>query len=359
VAPPHALLASGLTITFDPLHVSFSTLSYRHTVTSKIPYPSHPQEKIALMTSLSRAQRLVALFLACVCLITRALPSAQAQDQPPSFSPDQLDQIVSRIALYPDPLLAQILTASTFSDQIPDAASWADQHHYLTGQALSNAITADQLPWDPSVQALLPFPSVLDQMASDPNWTNDLGNAVLAQRPEVMDAVQRMRQKAKDFGYLRSNGQIVVSGAPGYIEIEPANPAFVVVPAYDPRVVYFAPRPGFVVGSAIGLGFGVTIGTYFRPWGWGYSHLGWRDHVVIVNNRPWNRTWVNRREYVHPYPAVHRYGPVPGRAAAAPPRVVEHHELVPRSAHERELARGGQPHVEEHHPQPHRDDHRR
>ena len=130
------------------------------------------------MTSLSRAQRLVALFLACVCLITRALPSAQAQDQPPSFSPDQLDQIVSRIALYPDPLLAQILTASTFSDQIPDAASWADQHHYLTGQALSNAITADQLPWDPSVQALLPFPSVLDQMASDPNWTNDLGNAV-------------------------------------------------------------------------------------------------------------------------------------------------------------------------------------
>ncbi|HXT76599.1 MAG TPA: DUF3300 domain-containing protein [Candidatus Eisenbacteria bacterium] len=105
------------------------------------------------MTSLSRAQRLVALFLACVCLITRALPSAQAQDQPPSFSPDQLDQIVSRIALYPDPLLAQILTASTFSDQIPDAASWADQHHYLTGQALSNAITADQLPWDPSVQA--------------------------------------------------------------------------------------------------------------------------------------------------------------------------------------------------------------
>jgi len=136
VAPPSALVASGLTTTFDPLHVYFSTLSHRHTVTSKIPHTSHPEEKIALMTSKSRAQRLVALFLACVCLITLALPSAQAQDQPPSFGPDQLDQIVERIALYPDPLLAQILTASTFPDQIPDAASWADQHHYLTGQAL-------------------------------------------------------------------------------------------------------------------------------------------------------------------------------------------------------------------------------
>jgi len=173
-----------------------------------------------------------------------------------------------------------------------------------------------------------------------------------------MDAVQRMRQKAKDFGYLRSNGQIVASGAPGYIEIEPVNPAFVVVPVYDPRVVYFELRPGFVVGSAIGFGFGVTIGTFFRPWGWGYSHFGWRDHVVIVNNRPWNRTWVNRRVYVHPYPAVHRYGPGPDHVAAAPPRVVEHHELIARSPHERELPRGGHPHVEEHHPAPHHDEHR-
>jgi len=303
-------------------------------------------------------RRIATVLLGFICTITTFMPPiAQGQDQPPSFSPDQLDQIVSRIALYPDPLLAQILSASTFPDQIPDAASWADQHHYLTGQALADAINADQLPWDPSVQALLPFPSVIDQMASDPNWTNDLGNAVLAQRQDVMDAVQRMRQKAKDFGYLRSNGQIVASGAPGYIEIEPVNPAFVVVPVYDPRVVYFEPRPGFVVGSSIGFGFGVTIGTFFRPWGWGYSHFGWRDHVVIVNNRPWNRTWVNRRVYVHPYPAVHRYGPGPDHVAAAPPRVVEHHELIARSPHERELPRGGQPHVEEHHPQPHHHDH--
>src|SRR5580693_10365545 len=114
-----------------------------------------------------------------------------AQAPPPSFPPAQLDQLVQRVALYPDPLLAQVLSAATFPDQIGDAAKWADQHHYLTGDALAQAITGDQLPWDPSVQALLPFPSVLDMMASDMNWTSQLGNAFLAQHQEVMDAVQR------------------------------------------------------------------------------------------------------------------------------------------------------------------------
>ena len=153
---------------------------------------------------------------AVVCLSLVAAP-ALAQDQaPPSFTPDQLDHIVSRIALYPDPLLAQVLTASTFPDQIPDAAQWADDHHYLTGQELADAIQQDQLPWDPSVQALLPFPSVLGMMASDMSWTNDLGNAVLGDRDAVMDAVQWMRKKAMDYGYLRSNAQIVVCGRPVY-----------------------------------------------------------------------------------------------------------------------------------------------
>src|ERR1700694_6022454 len=80
---------------------------------------------------------------------------------PPFFPPQQMDGLVSRVALYPDPLLAQVLAAATFSDQIPDAARWADQHHYLTGDVLARDIQEDQLPWDPSVQALLPFPSVL------------------------------------------------------------------------------------------------------------------------------------------------------------------------------------------------------
>src|ERR1700740_125944 len=165
---------------------------------------------------------LLAAFLVAVPVLAQA---------PPSYPPDQLDQLVSRIALYPDPLLAQILAGATFPDQIPDAARWADQHHYLTGQALADAIQEDQLPWDPSVQALLPFPSVLVMMASDMNWTTDLGNAFLAQAQDVMDAVQRERRKARDFGYLRSNGQIVVGAGP-YITIMPVNPAYVVVPYY-------------------------------------------------------------------------------------------------------------------------------
>ncbi len=275
---------------------------------------------------------------------------------PPSYPPAQLDRLVARIALYPDPLLAQILAAATFPDQIPDAARWADQHHYLTGQALADAIQADQLPWDPSVQALLPFPSVLEMMASDMGWTTDLGNAFLAQQQDVMDAVQRQRQKARDFGYLRSNGQIVVDSGP-YITIMPVNPAFMVVPYYDPRIVFFAPRPGFVVGGAIRFGFGVTIGGFrpygwdlgkfdviggfFRPWGWGSGGIDWGAHTVIINNAPWRRTWVNRHEYVHPYPGVRRFSPAE--------RVPERHELHERTEHERAAAREGRKAEEEHH----------
>src|ERR1700734_263871 len=121
-------------------------------------------------------------------------PQGQPQGPPPMLAPQQLDPLVSRIALYPDPLLAQILTAATFPEQIPDAANWADEHASLRNDALAGAITGDNLPWDPSVLALLPFPSVLDMMAQDPGWTQSLGNAVLVQRPDVMDSVQRMRQ---------------------------------------------------------------------------------------------------------------------------------------------------------------------
>jgi hypothetical protein len=238
-------------------------------------------------------------------------------------------------------LLAQILTASTFYNDIPAAAEWADQHHYLSGDALAQAITADQLPWDPSVQALLPFPSVLDMMASDMPWTEELGNAVLAQRPDVMDAVQMMRRRAYDYGYLRSGPAIVVGAGP-YITIMPVNPGFVVVPAYNPAVVFIAPRAGFVVGAAIRFGFGVAIGLAFRPWGWGFgwTHFDWGHHVVIVNNHAWGRTWVNRTTYVHPY-AVRRFAP-------AGPRPAERHELERRSAQERAAAKEGRAVREEH-----------
>ena len=271
----------------------------------------------------------------------QAPPPDQASDQaPPSFSPDQLDKLVSRIALYPDPLLAQVLAAATYSDQIPDAAKWADEHHYLTGDDLAKAITADQLSYDPSVQALLPFPSVLDTMASDLDWTQSLGNAFLAQRQDVMDAAQRMRQKAKDFGYLKSNDQIAVNADGSYIDIEPVNPGFICVPAYDPLVVFWPPRPGFFVGGAIGFGFGINIGVAFRPWGWGFARFDWRGHGVFINNAPWGRTWANRRFYAHPYAGVHRYEPA---------RRAEGHRLIGRSEEERRAPREGRPHPQERH----------
>jgi len=281
--------------------------------------------------------RLWASCLAVVLSFALCAQSTFAQ-APPAYTPEQLDNLVSRIALYPDPLLAQVLTASTFPDQIPDAAKWADEHHYLKGQELADAITKDQLPWDPSVQALLPFPSVLDTMASDMNWTTDLSNAVLAERDAVMDAVQRQRHKAKQYGYLRTGGPIVVSGGT-YIDIVPADPAFIVVPAYDPLIVFAPPRPGFVIGAAIGFGFGVAIGAWFHPWGWGASRIVWVNHAVFINNVRWERTWVNRGTYVHPYPEVHRY---------APAARVESHELIRRSETERAAARQGHEVHEEH-----------
>ncbi len=208
--------------------------------------------------------RTISAVLAILAAILAAPAFAQA---PPSFAPGQLDQLVARIALYPDPLLAQVLAAATYPNDIPAAAQWADQHHYLNGQALANAIAADQLPWDPSLQALLPFPSVLDMMNADMNWTTQLGNAFLAQQQDVMDAVQRQRAIAQRYGYLRSNGQVIVSGGP-YITVVPVNWGYIAVPWYDPAVVFFAPRPGFMVGGAIRFGFGVTIGGFFAPWGW-------------------------------------------------------------------------------------------
>src|SRR5579863_4545381 len=165
----------------------------------------------------------------------------------PHFPPDQLNHLVDRIALYPDPLLAQVLTASTFSNQIADAADYAGHHRYLTGDALAGAIQQDNLPWDPSVVALIPFPSVLDMMAGDMAWTQQLGDAVLAQRGDVMDAVQRMRHRAYDYGYLRTNADIRVAYGP-YIEILPVG-GYIVVPRYDPLVVYARPRAGFFIGG--------------------------------------------------------------------------------------------------------------
>jgi hypothetical protein len=269
---------------------------------------------------------------------------------PPSFPPQQLDNLVSRVALYPDPLLAQVLAAATYSDQIPDAAQWSDEHHYVTGDALARDIQEDQLPWDPSVQALLPFPSVLGMMASDMNWTSDLGDAFLAQEPDVMDAVQRMRREARDFGYLRTNGQIIVSGGP-YIEIAPVNPAVLYVPYYDPQVVFARPRPGFAVSRGITFSFGISIGPVFRPWGWDGNRIVWGSRAVFVNNAEWRRGWNNRGTYVHPY-TIRRAGP-------PAPRAVDRHVLERRDDREKVAERNGGRRVEDHRKDQRKEDRRR
>lgn len=248
-------------------------------------------------------------------------PPPQGQyPPPPVLPPQQLDQLVSRIALYPDGLLAQILTASSFYQQIPDAATWANRHAFLHGDQLAQAIQADNLPFDPSVLALLPFPSVLDMMARDPGWTQALGNAVLAQRPEVMDAVQRMRRTAYDYGYLRPNPYETVNTVDGAIVIDPVQPGYYYVPTYDPYIVFARPRPGFFIGGAIRFGPGITVGA-FAPFGWGAVGFGWGAHAILIDRRPWGRTWVNRGVYVHPYAAPYRRAPGP---------MVERHEFHER-----------------------------
>ena len=244
-------------------------------------------------------------------------PPADAQQQqqqgppPPPVAPQQLDQLVQRIALYPDPLLAQVLTASTFPEQVPEAAGWAHEHATLTGDPLAQAIQSDNLPWDPSVLALLPFPSVLDMMAHDPQWTSSLGNAVLSQRSDVMDAVQRQRRAAHDYGYLSSNPYDTVVDNGGYLEIQPVNPAYYYVPVYSPAVVFYAPRPGFVIATGIRFGPAITIGPAFGVFGWYGAGFGWGGHTILIDHRPWGRTYYNRGVYVHPYahPYVRPVGP--------------------------------------------------
>jgi hypothetical protein len=241
-----------------------------------------------------------------------ASPVTQEAPPPPQpVGPDQLNELVKRIALYPDPLLAQALTASTFWDQIPDGDAWADEHAYLKGDALAQAIRDDNLQWDPSVLALLPFPSVLDMMAHDPAWTQQLGQAVLNQRGDVMDAVQRMRRQAYKYGYLRSDPYDTVTVASGYYQILPVNPAYIYVPTYNPGIVFGPPGPGIVISAAIGFGPAVIIGPAFAPWGWTHPYFLWGAHGIFFDNVPWGRNWMNRGYYVHPYahPWFHRPGP--------------------------------------------------
>lgn len=204
-----------------------------------------------------------------------------------SYDATELDRIVSPIALYPDPLLAQLLNAATFPQQIPVAAQWLDAHRGMSGQQLTDQLANDRVTWDPSVQAMVAFPTVLQMMASAAPWTDEIGDAFTTQHADVMDAVQRMRAQAQRYGYLQSNEQMQVSSSP-IIEILPVNPAYIVVPYYDPYVVYYPPRPRFVVSSAIYFGYGVRLGGWYEPWGWRQSGFEWSNHRVVYGYPGWN-----------------------------------------------------------------------
>jgi Protein of unknown function (DUF3300) len=238
--------------------------------------------------------------------------SSQAKpetDAPKLKSADQLDSLVAPIALYPDPLLGQVLAASTYPVEIVEANRWLKANSTLKGENLTKA--AAKQTWDASVQALVAFPGALKRLDENIRWTTELGNAVLDQQTDVMDAIQRMRSKAKDGGKLQSTKEQKVEvktvESKTVIEIQPANPQVIYVPSYDPVVVYGAapvyayppyyPTAGAVAATAaVSFGVGVMMGAFWGGccgggWGWGCSWGGTAN--ININNNFHNRYGYN------------------------------------------------------------------
>ncbi len=256
-----------------------------------------------------RLKQVLALVL--VCGIVFATSPAYAapdgsmylppQDAAPAPIPaSQIDSLVAPIALYPDALVAQVLAASTYPNEVVEADQWLKDHSSLQGDALAQAV--NQQPWDPSVQALTQFPSVLDQMANNLSWTSSLGDAFYNQQADVMAAVQRLRAQAKAAGNLNSSSQMTVTQPnPQTIVIAPANPQVVYVPTYSPTVVYGTPYypPGYSTGAVvatglISFGVGFAVGAAMSGgccgWGWNNWNSNWHGGTVVYNRN----TYVSR-----------------------------------------------------------------
>jgi hypothetical protein len=265
----------------------------------------------------SRRQILACLLLPALLLPASAqeLPANQDLSAPaqapryPQQTPEQLQQLVAPIALYPDSLVAQILAASTFPEQVVEASRWVQAHPDLKGDALGHAV--DQQPWDASVKALTAFPTVLGNMDKNLSWTSSLGDAYYNQQPEVMDAVQVMRRRAQQAGNLKTTTQQTVETEGSTIVIQPAAPEVVYVPAYDPWVVYgdpivawpgWYPYPGiWYDGPYLWWGIGFETG-WFVGWGWGWGHWGcdWHHHWATYDHNRYNshsRTFYNRNNF--------------------------------------------------------------
>ncbi len=252
-------------------------------------------------------------------------PPYQEADQAPLTTSD-IENIVSPIALYPDQLIAQILGAATYPDQVTAASNFVNSSG-LKDQALMTAV--DKQPWDPSVKALTQFPTVLDQMAKNLAWTSALGDAAFNQQKDVMAAIQKLRQEAKAAGNLKTTNEIkVVQESPQTIVIQPANPQVVYVPTYNPTVVYGTPYnpPGYstaalVTTGLISFGVGMAIGASMNNscCGWGYYGGGWgcnwhggnvmyqnnvyvsRSNTFYGNNRYQNNSYYKNNNRPTPY----------------------------------------------------------
>ena len=234
-------------------------------------------------------------------------PGSQGQPQYAGqgtpLSANDLQQLVAPIALYPDALVAQVLGAATFPDQVAFANDWLEQNKNLTGNSLMQAV--DKQPWDPSVKALTQFPSVLANMAKNVSWTSALGEAYHTQPADVMTAVQTLRAQAKAAGNLKSGSQItVVQQSPQTIVIQPTNPQVVYVPEYNPAAVYGTPytTPGYSTGavvatSLLAFGAGVAVGAAINNgccgWGYSYWNCNWHGGAVVYGGGAYygNNAW--------------------------------------------------------------------
>lgn len=244
------------------------------------------------------------LLKTCVAflMLSVLLPAASYADEP-KFSKQQLDQMLAPIALYPDNLLSNVLMAATYPLDVVEAARWRSDpaNAKLQGDALVDALKSKS--WDPSIKALVQFPDVLNMMSNQLDWTQNLGDAFLAQQDAVMNEVQFLRQKADSSGHLRSNSQQTVTQDDGSYVIQPAEPDTVYVPVYEPSVVYgpwwYPDYPPYYWGYP-----GATfVDGYF--WGaagvaiaggiWGWNHWDWRHRRIDVNVNRWNRIDDNRR----------------------------------------------------------------
>jgi hypothetical protein len=225
--------------------------------------------------------------------VQTSAPASSPASQAARIPSEQLDSLVAPIALYPDPLLAQVLAASTYPLEIIQLQRWLEKNKNLKDKELADAVAKQN--WDASVQALAALPDVVKRLGDDIQWTTDLGNAFLAQQSDVMDAVQRMRKKAHDKGALKTTEQQKVETkvieSKSVIVIEQANPQVVYVPTYSPMVVwgppvypyppiYYPPWGAYAAGMAISFGVGVAMGAFWSGgWGWGGN-----DIDINVNN---------------------------------------------------------------------------